>query len=129
METAIDRCDMDIEGPGDVADRLPFFNEISNQGALVGPQFGRAAEGDAACLGGAPSFLGSGGNQRAFELGDACEHGEHHAPGRRRRIGPRFCNGLKSRVFLFDRLRNAQQLRGGARETVETCDDNDVIGA
>jgi len=32
---------MDIEGPGDVADQLPFFNEISSQGALVGPQFGR----------------------------------------------------------------------------------------
>ena len=25
METAIDRCDMDIEGPGDVADGFSFF--------------------------------------------------------------------------------------------------------
>ena len=66
---------MDIEDPGDVADRFPFFNEISSEGALVRAQFGRAAEGDAACLSGAPSFLGSGGDQRAFERRDACEHG------------------------------------------------------
>ena len=51
METAIDRCDMDIEGPGDFADGFSFFNEISSEGALVRPQFGRAAEGDATCLG------------------------------------------------------------------------------
>ena len=93
--------------------------KIPNEGALVRAQFGRAAEGDAACLRGAPSFLGSGGDQRAFELRDASEHGEHHAPGRRRRIGPGLRNGLKSSVFSL-RLRNSQQLRGGARETVET---------
>ena len=50
---------MDVEGPGDIADRLTFFNEVSRQGALVGPQFGRAAEGNASCLGGPASFLGS----------------------------------------------------------------------
>ena len=43
--------------------------------------------------------LGSGGDQRALELRDASEDGEHHAPGRRRRIGPRLRNGLKSSVF------------------------------
>ena len=40
METAIDRCDMDIEGPGDVADGFSFFNESSSEGALVRAQFG-----------------------------------------------------------------------------------------
>ena len=80
METEIDRCDMDIEGPGDVADGFSFFNEISSEGALVRPQFGRVAEGDAACSSGALSFLGSGGDQRAFELRDAPEHGEHMRP-------------------------------------------------
>ena len=96
--------------------------------ALVRSQFGRAAEGDAACLSRAPSSLGSGGDQRALELRDASEDGEHHAPGRSRRIGPGLRNGLKSSVFLLDRLRDAQQLGRGARETVETSDD-DVIGA
>ena len=62
--TAIDRCDTDVEGSCDVADRLPCFNEMSRQGALVGPQYGRAAEGNAACLGGTPSFLGSGESNR-----------------------------------------------------------------
>ena len=128
MEAAIDRCDMDIEGTGDCADGFSFFNEMPSMGALVRSQFGRAAEGDAACLSRAPSFLGSGGDQRALELRDAGEDGEHHAPGRRRRIGPGLRNGLKSSVFLLDRLRDAQQLGRGACEMVETSDE-DVIDA
>ena len=79
---------MDIEGPGDFGDGFSFFNEMASEGALLRPQFGRAPEGDAACLGGAPAFLGSGGDQRARELRNASKDGEHHASGRRRRIGP-----------------------------------------
>ena len=120
---------MDIEGPGDVADGFSFFNEISSEGALVQAQFGRAAEEDATCLSGAPSFLGSGGDQRASELCDASEHGEHHAPGWGRRISPGLRNELKSSVFLLDRLLDAQQLGRGARQTVETSDNDDVISA
>ena len=70
---------MDIEGPGDFADGFSFVDEMSSEGALIGSQFGRAAEGDAACLGGTPSFLGSGSDQRALELRDASEDGEHQA--------------------------------------------------
>ena len=81
MEAAIDRRDMDIEGPGDVADGLPLFDELASDGALVRAQFGRTPERNAACLGGAASFLRSGGDQRALELRDAGEHGEHHASG------------------------------------------------
>ena len=51
---------MDIEGPGDFADGFSFVDEMSSEGALIRSQFGRAPEGDAACLGGPPSFLGSG---------------------------------------------------------------------
>ena len=120
---------MDMECPGDCAHGFSFFNEMPSEGALVRAQFGRAAEGDTACLSRAPSFLGSGGDQRALELRDASEDGEHHAPGRGRRIGPGLRNGLKFSVFLLGRLRDAQQLGGGARETVETSDDDDVIGA
>ena len=48
---------MDIEGSGDFADGFFFFNEMANEGALLRQQFGRAPEGDATCLGGAPAFL------------------------------------------------------------------------
>ena len=76
---------MDIEGPGDFADGFSFFNAMANEGALIRPQFGRAPEGDAACLDSGPAFLGSGSDQRALELRDASKDGEHHAPDRRRR--------------------------------------------
>ena len=82
---------MNTEGPGDFADGFSFFNEMASEGALIRPQFGRTPEGDAACLGGPPAFLGSGGDQRALELRDASKDGEHHAPGQRRRIGPGLC--------------------------------------
>ena len=120
---------MDIEGSGDFADGLSFFNEMANEGALLRQQFGRAPEGDATCLGGATAFLSSGGDQRALELRDASKDGEHHAPGRRRRIGPGLGNGLQSGVFCLDSLRDAQQLERGAREAAQASDDNDVIGA
>ena len=54
---------MDIEGPGDFADGFSFFNAMAGEGALLRPQFGRAPEGDAACLDSRPAFLGSGGDQ------------------------------------------------------------------
>ena len=73
---------MDIEGSGDFGDGFSFFNEMASEGALLRPQFGRAPEGDAASLGGAPAFLGSGGDQRALELRDAGKDGAHHASGR-----------------------------------------------
>ena len=73
---------MDIEGAGDFADGFSFFNEMAREGALIRPQFGRAPEGDAAGLGGAPAFLGSAGDQRALELRDASKDGEH-------RVSPR----------------------------------------
>ena len=53
--------------------------------------------------------------------------GEYHAPGRRR-IGPGLRNGLKSSVFLLDRLRDAQQLGRGACEMVETSDEDVIDG-
>ena len=95
---------MDIEGRADFADGFSFFNESSGEGALVRAQFGRAAEGDATCLSGAPSFLGSVGDQRAFELRDASEHGEHHAPGQRRRI-KEVQNSVGSNGEIIFRLR------------------------
>ena len=60
-----------------------MFNKLASENTLVRAQFGRTLEGEVACLGGTPSFLGSYANQRALELRDASEDGEHHAPGRR----------------------------------------------
>ena len=51
---------------------------------MVRAQFGPTVEGDVGCSGGTPSLLGAYGNQRALELCDASEDGEHHAPGQRR---------------------------------------------
>ena len=48
-----------------------MFNKLASENTLVRAQFGRTLEGDVACLGGAPSFLGSYANQRALELRDA----------------------------------------------------------
>ena len=47
---------MDIEGPGDVADGLSFFNEVASKGALLRAQLGPAAEAHATCLGGTSSL-------------------------------------------------------------------------
>ena len=38
---------MDIEGPGDFADGVSFFNEMASESAPIRPQFGRAPEGNA----------------------------------------------------------------------------------
>ena len=48
----MDRCDKDIEGPGDFADGLSFFfNELTSENALLRTQFVRTVESDVACLG------------------------------------------------------------------------------
>ena len=45
MEASIDRGGVDIEGPGDVADGFPFFDELASEGALLWAQFGRSLGG------------------------------------------------------------------------------------
>ena len=109
-----DRCDIDIEGLGEFADVLSrFFNKLASESALVRAQFGPTVEGVVGHSGGAPSFLGSYGNQRALELCDASEDGEHHAPGQRRRR-PRVPQQIEVQRF-FSSIVSAMRTHAGSR--------------
>ncbi len=60
---------MNIEGPGDGADRLPVADEFPGHLLLVRAHFLRPAEGDAARLGGYPAVGRPADNEGALELG------------------------------------------------------------
>ena len=50
---------------------------------------------------------GTVNDEGALKLGDAGEHGQHHAPGRRRRIGPRLGQAAQIGAGLLDALGDA----------------------
>ena len=104
-------CTFGPPGPFWLRDVLArFFNKLASESVLIRAPFDPTVEGDVGYSVGALSLLGSYGNQRALELCDAREHGEHHAPGQRR-SRPGFCNGLKCSVFLLDSLCDAHTRR------------------
>ena len=68
-------------------------------------------------------------DEGAFELSDAGEHGQDHASGGGRGVGPGLLKRLYSRIFLSDHLGDAEQFSRRARKPVEAADDQDVVFA
>jgi len=81
------------------------------------------------CLGRDAAVPGAANDERALELGDAGEQGQHHAPGRRRRVGPRLGQAAQAGAGLLDALGNAPQVARAARQAVQPGDCHHVAGA
>ena len=64
---------MDVEGPGNGADRLPVSDEFPGQFLLVRAHFLGPAEGNAARLGGQSAVTCSAYNEGTLELSDTGE--------------------------------------------------------
>jgi hypothetical protein len=79
---------VNVEGPGNGADRLPVADEFPGQFLLIRAHFPWPAEGNAARLGGQSAVTCSAYNEGTLELGDACEDRHDHPPGRTCRVGP-----------------------------------------
>lgn len=81
---------MHTKKPSNLCRRLlVFVDELAGVCDLLGRQDRRAAEPNALRLcrrsAGARALM----DQATLELGNASEECQHHAPGRRRRVGPR----------------------------------------
>lgn len=85
---------MDIEGPGDFADGPAFLDQGKGESLLIRTKLLRPSERHTAAFSGLASLVGAMADERAFELSDAGEHRQHHAPGGRGRIRPRFFKRL-----------------------------------
>jgi len=91
---------MDVEGPGDGADRLALADEFAGKVLLVGLHFLGSPEGYAARLRRPSAILGAAQDQAALELGDSAKDGHDHLPRGRGRIRPRLISNSKSSKFL-----------------------------
>lgn len=79
---------MNLEYLGHVACRPAFVDEALTECDLFRGELGGPAEADASLHGRDASAAGALLDQRPLELGDAGEHGQHHAPSGRCGVGP-----------------------------------------
>lgn len=59
------------------------------------------------------SIPGALNDERTFELGNASEYGQHHAPRRRRRIGPRLGQTAQAHTGFLDAFGGGQDQTAG----------------
>ena len=89
---------MDAQEPGNFGRLLVLADELAGVCDLLGREGRGAAEPNALRLRSGPAGAGALMDQAALELGNAGEECQHHAPGRRRRVGPRL--GQRSQAGL-----------------------------
>ena len=65
-------------------------------------------------------------DQRALELGEAAEHGQHELAVRCRRVGPRVAERLEGGAGLGDRVQRVQEVFGRPCEPIQARDDKGV---
>ena len=65
------------------------LNELTGMSDLLGRESRPRPKAHTARLGCYPASAGTFNNKGPLEIGHAGEHGQHHAAGRRRGIGPR----------------------------------------
>src|SRR3546814_811980 len=118
---------MDVEGPGDLADRFAVADEVAGGLLLVLTHFTGPSERDATRDGSASAIIGAAEDECALELGDAGEHGQDHAPRRAGGIGPWLIKRLESGLLFSDPFGDAKQLAGRAGETIEPGDHQDIV--
>ena len=101
---------MHTQEAGDFRNRLVFLvDELARVGDLLGREGRGGAEPHASGLRCDPAGARALRDQGSLELGHAGEHGQHHAPGRRRRIRPRLCQRAQASAGLLDPLRDRQK--------------------
>ena len=88
LDDAVDRRWMDIEIPGNGADRLPVPDRLPGQFLLVQAHLSRSAKGHAARFRGYSPVIYSADTESAFEFGDAREGRHNHPPREASGISP-----------------------------------------
>ena len=83
---------MHLQEPGDFRYRLlVLVDDLAGVRDLLGREDRGGAEPNAPRLRRDPAGAGALHDLAALEFCHAGEHGQHHAPGRRRRVGLRLC--------------------------------------
>lgn len=94
---------MHFQKPGDFRHRLlVVMDELAGVRDLLGRQGRGGAEPHTPRLRRDPAGARALHDQAALEIRNAGEHGQHHAPGRRRRVGPRLCQRSQASAGLLD---------------------------
>lgn len=103
---------MHTEQAGDLSNRFAFLlSELPGMDDLLGRERGARPKPHPARLGSDPAGAGSLHDQGPLEIGDAGEHGQHHAPGRGGGIGPRFGQRAEASTGFLDALSDFQQVK------------------
>ena len=110
---------MHTQEPGNLGRLLVLADELAGVCDLLGRQGRGAAEPNALRLrrraAGARALM----DQAALELGNAGEESQHHAPGRRRRVGPRLGQRSQAGLGLADPLGNIEKIARRSGEAIE----------
>lgn len=80
---------MHAQEPGDLGRLLVVVDELARVRNLFGRKGRGTTEANTLRLGSRPAGARALMDQAALELGNAGEERQHHAPGRRRGVGPR----------------------------------------
>ena len=121
---------MHLQEPGDFRDRLlVVMDELARVRDLLGREGRGGTEPHAPRLRRDPAGARAFHDQAALEIRNAGKHGQHHAPGRRRRVGPRLGQAAQTGAGRLDALGNVQQVACAARQAVQPGDCHHVAGA
>ena len=124
----VERGAMHTQEPGNLGRLLVLADELAGVGDLLGRQGRGAAEPDAPRLrrrsAGARALM----DQAALELGNAREEGQHHAPGRRRRVGPRLGQRSQAGLGVADPLGYVEKIARRSGEAIKPRHRHHVAG-
>ena len=110
---------MHLQEAGDLSYRLlVLLDELAGVRDLLGRQGRGGTEPHASGLRRDPAGASALHDQGPLELGHAGEDGQHHAPGRRRRVGPWLCQRAQVSAGLVDPLRDRQEVGRRSGEAV-----------
>jgi hypothetical protein len=117
-----------LEAAGDLGRRRAGIVSTEHRLALVGRQHTRTSETHASCLGPVAALAGPGTDQRALELGEPAQDGQHELAMRRRGVGPGALERPEAGASLFHVFENVEEVARGARQAVQASDDEHVVG-
>ena len=90
---------MDAQQAGNLGHRLALcFDELAGMSDLLGTQGGAWPKAHTTRLSRDPAGTGALHDQGPLEISHVSEHGQHHAPGWRRGIGPRLGEQAQTRA-------------------------------
>ena len=119
---------MHTQEPGNLGRLLVLADELAGVCDLLGRQGRGAAKPDALRLRGGPAGTRALVDQAALELGNAGEECQHHAPGRRRRVGPRLGQRSQAGPSVADPLGNVEKIARRSGEAIKPRHRHHVAG-